>query len=253
MCRRGRRGHCRLPGHAADRGARGHHLLQHVQPAAGGASSSSTSAPTCLASCATASRRWSTCAEARMSSRAAPPPTALHGAAKSECLGACADAPVMLVNDRQMLSFMSHERWTSWSTADSATKERPPDAMLDLSPLPGHRRETCFHGRHIGAQIYAGLNGSNWRLKDYEARGGYRRCARSSARRRRGHDARPGDRRGQGRRLRGRGGAGFPTGLKWSFMPRQFPGAEVPGLQLRRGRARHLQGPRHPDASTRTS
>ena len=24
--------------------------------------------------------------------------------------------------------------------------------------------------------------------------------------------------------LRGRGGAGFPTGLKWSFMPRSFPG-----------------------------
>ncbi len=24
--------------------------------------------------------------------------------------------------------------------------------------------------------------------------------------------------------LRGRGGAGFPTGLKWSFMPRQYPG-----------------------------
>ena len=28
----------------------------------------------------------------------------------SECLGACADAPVMLVNDRQMVSFMSHAR-----------------------------------------------------------------------------------------------------------------------------------------------
>lgn len=28
----------------------------------------------------------------------------------SECLGACADAPVMLLNDRQMLSTMSHER-----------------------------------------------------------------------------------------------------------------------------------------------
>ena len=28
----------------------------------------------------------------------------------SECLGACADAPVMLVNDREMLSFMTHER-----------------------------------------------------------------------------------------------------------------------------------------------
>jgi NADH-quinone oxidoreductase subunit E len=29
---------------------------------------------------------------------------------KSECLGACADAPVMLVNDRQMVSYMSNER-----------------------------------------------------------------------------------------------------------------------------------------------
>ncbi|MBL8329077.1 MAG: NAD(P)H-dependent oxidoreductase subunit E [Rubrivivax sp.] len=28
----------------------------------------------------------------------------------SECLGACADAPVMLVNDREMLSFMSNDR-----------------------------------------------------------------------------------------------------------------------------------------------
>lgn len=27
-----------------------------------------------------------------------------------ECLGACADAPVMLVNDRQMLSYMSQDR-----------------------------------------------------------------------------------------------------------------------------------------------
>ena len=29
---------------------------------------------------------------------------------KSECLGACADAPVMLVNDRQMISFMDNTR-----------------------------------------------------------------------------------------------------------------------------------------------
>ena len=29
---------------------------------------------------------------------------------KSECLGACADAPVLLVNDRQMCSFMSQPR-----------------------------------------------------------------------------------------------------------------------------------------------
>ncbi|MBI3367821.1 MAG: NAD(P)H-dependent oxidoreductase subunit E [Burkholderiales bacterium] len=29
---------------------------------------------------------------------------------KSECMGACADAPVLLVNDRQMVSWMSNER-----------------------------------------------------------------------------------------------------------------------------------------------
>ena len=29
---------------------------------------------------------------------------------KSECLGACADSPVLLVNDRQMCSYMSRER-----------------------------------------------------------------------------------------------------------------------------------------------
>ena len=29
---------------------------------------------------------------------------------QSECLGACADSPVMLVNDRTMCSFMSHDK-----------------------------------------------------------------------------------------------------------------------------------------------
>jgi NADH-quinone oxidoreductase subunit E len=37
-------------------------------------------------------------------------PDGLFTVQKSECLGACADAPVMLVNDRQMVSFMSNER-----------------------------------------------------------------------------------------------------------------------------------------------
>ena len=70
-----------------------------------------------------------------------------------------------------------------------------------------------------------------------------RRCARSSTRRLTPEQVIAEVKKSA---LRGRGGAGFPTGLKWSFMPRQFAGAEVPGLQLRRGRAGHLQGPRHP-------
>ena len=37
-------------------------------------------------------------------------PDGLFTVQKSECLGACADAPVMLVNDRQMCSFMDKTR-----------------------------------------------------------------------------------------------------------------------------------------------
>jgi NADH-quinone oxidoreductase subunit E len=37
-------------------------------------------------------------------------PDGLFTVQQSECLGACADAPVMLVNDRQMVSFMSNDR-----------------------------------------------------------------------------------------------------------------------------------------------
>jgi NADH-quinone oxidoreductase subunit E len=37
-------------------------------------------------------------------------PDGLFTLQQSECLGACADAPVMLVNDRTMCSFMSSEK-----------------------------------------------------------------------------------------------------------------------------------------------
>ena len=42
-----------------------------------------------------------------------------------------------------------------------------------LSQFQTHAVETCFHGRHLGPQILADLNGSNWSLQDYVARGGY--------------------------------------------------------------------------------
>ena len=50
--------------------------------------------------------------------------------------------------------------------------------MLDLSRFKSDGTETCFHGRHLGAQIYAGLDGRNWRLQDYLARGGYQALRR---------------------------------------------------------------------------
>ncbi len=44
---------------------------------------------------------------------------------KSECLGACADAPVMLVNDLQMCSFMSNERLDELLDVLKATPSTP--------------------------------------------------------------------------------------------------------------------------------
>jgi NADH-quinone oxidoreductase subunit F len=102
--------------------------------------------------------------------------------------------------------------------------------MLDLSRFQAKGTQTCFHDRHIGAQIYAGLNGNNWSLQDYIARGGYSALKKILAKD--GNPAHTGMSPDQviaevkASALRGRGGAGFPTGLKWSFMPRQFPGAK---------------------------
>jgi NADH-quinone oxidoreductase subunit F len=98
-------------------------------------------------------------------------------------------------------------------------------ARPDLSRFKAQGLETCFHGRHLGAQIYDGLDGKNWRLKDYEARGGYQALKKILAVG--GGEVMTPDAviaTVKASALRGRGGAGFPTGLKWSFMPRAFPG-----------------------------
>ncbi len=81
----------------------------------------------------------------------------------------------------------------------------------------------ALHGRHIGAQIMAGLDGTNWGLEDYVKRGGYEALRKILTQGMSQEDV-IAEVKASG--LRGRGGAGFPTGLKWSFMPRTFPGAK---------------------------
>ncbi|MEC5386970.1 NADH-quinone oxidoreductase subunit NuoF [Uliginosibacterium sp. H3] len=72
--------------------------------------------------------------------------------------------------------------------------------------------------------ILDGIAGENtWRLEDYLKRRGYEALKKIIA-----NGIKPDEIIGELKKsaLRGRGGAGFPTGLKWSFMPRSFPGAK---------------------------
>jgi NADH-quinone oxidoreductase subunit F len=92
-----------------------------------------------------------------------------------------------------------------------------------LVPNPGNNLSSSmiFHDRHINPQILAGLDGSNWALDDYVKRGGYEALRKILTTGMKPEDVIA---EVKASSLRGRGGAGFPTGLKWSFMPRTLPG-----------------------------
>ncbi|AUL46616.1 NADH oxidoreductase (quinone) subunit F [Bordetella trematum] len=92
---------------------------------------------------------------------------------------------------------------------------------LTVNPGDDLSRSMIFHGRHIQPQILDGVNGENWRLADYVKRGGYEALRKILTTGMKPEDV-IAEVKASG--LRGRGGAGFPTGLKWSFMPRAFPG-----------------------------
>jgi len=74
----------------------------------------------------------------------------------------------------------------------------------------------------INPILTVGLDGNKaWRLDDYVKRGGYAALKRILA-----DKTAPDQVTAEIKKsvLRGRGGAGFPTGLKWSFMPKAFVG-----------------------------
>ncbi len=73
------------------------------------------------------------------------------------------------------------------------------------------------------AVIMKGITGANWRLDDYLARGGYAALKKILAEKITPEQIIAELKKGA---LRGRGGAGFPTGLKWSFMPKGYTGAK---------------------------
>lgn len=74
----------------------------------------------------------------------------------------------------------------------------------------------------INPMLTVGLDGdSSWRLNDYVKRGGYSVLRRILTEKAAADQIINEIKKSV---LRGRGGAGFPTGLKWSFMPKYFNG-----------------------------
>jgi len=72
--------------------------------------------------------------------------------------------------------------------------------------------QVCFRTRHLSP---------SWSLDSYRKVGGYQVLENILANRTKQEDI---IEQIKNSALRGRGGAGFPTGLKWSFMPRRLPG-----------------------------
>ncbi|MDR3428062.1 NADH-quinone oxidoreductase subunit NuoF [Silvimonas sp.] len=77
---------------------------------------------------------------------------------------------------------------------------------------------------YVNGVVFEGVDFSNpdcWRIDEYIKRGGYA-ALKKIAEEKLTQDSIIAEMKTSA--LRGRGGAGFPTGLKWSFMPRSFPG-----------------------------
>jgi NADH-quinone oxidoreductase subunit F len=89
---------------------------------------------------------------------------------------------------------------------------------------------TSLHDRHITPQILADLNGDNWHLADYQKRDGYA-ALKKIIEQKITPEAIVAELKASA--LRGRGGAGFPTGSEVELHAAPVPGSKIPGVQQR--------------------
>ena len=147
-----------------------------------------------------------------------------------ECIGACCWAPAIQVN---------------YDFHDELTPERVPEVLARYAdPGPERRKRMPRLVSHpdevkIVTRRF-GQGAAN--IDKYVELGGYEAAKKCLAQ---GPEWIINEMKASN--LRGRGGAGFPTGMKWSFVPKQSAETEVCPGQRRRERAGHLQGP--PDLS----
>jgi len=126
---------------------------------------------------------------------------------RAECLGCCCDAPVMLVGDK-LIGNLTEDKVKSICQKLKAGEEIENDTPLTpTDPLVD------------GAVSGNFLIKDSHHIKVAEERGAYRAAKKALL------EMTPDDILNQVKEagLRGQGGAGFPTGMKWSFVPRDTP------------------------------
>ncbi len=133
---------------------------------------------------------------------------------RTECLAACDGAPVIQVNGRHygpLDRTRLEELLASFDRGELPQTYRYPSSAGPASPGPGpaDATEKILH-RNL---LDPGYDGN---IEAYLDRGGYRAVAKALA------DLQPPEIVDMVKRsgLRGRGGAGFPTGVKWGFIPK---------------------------------
>src|SRR5262249_37246366 len=137
-----------------------------------------------------------------------------------ECLGACVNAPVVQINDDfyEDLDEASLKKVLEAFRRGETPKPGPQIDRQTSAPVGGpttlRSEKTMLADKD---RIFTNLYGfHDWRLPAARARGAW---DNTKALLDKGHDAIVDEMKKSG--LRGRGGAGFPTGLKWSFMPKE--------------------------------
>ena len=214
----------RRPRHPPRRGARGIHLLRLHPAGAAGPVSCSGSAGRTPASWRARRRSPSSCSATWASSFGE---TSADGAFTLEwanCMGMCDQGPAMLVNDEIYTRLTPEKvhadrrRTTAAARRDAAARPRPARGAVADADFATAANELTFSTIPVGDGLAKALTLSRVDIID---------MVRDS-------------------KLKGRGGAGFPTGIKWNFAAAEKRASQVHHLQRRRGRAGHLQRPAHP-------
>ena len=157
--------------------------------------------------------------------------------AEVECLGACVNAPMVQIGDDYLRG--PHARDPGEAARRPRRRPAGQAGAAGRPPVLGAGRRADHADRRSGARvpttrhrrsdramladkdrIFTNLYGlHDWGLKGARARGAW---DGTKALLEKGRDWIINEMKASG--LRGRGGAGFPTGLKWSFMPKESDG-----------------------------